>query len=241
VRRRPRPVDRRRVQGRICVFAGKRFQLNFMITRRLWKCPRCGRRWEIPAEVDPKGCPKCVPAACDSPSADLGKRDFQSFFAPFVREDSTSAQGRADRAVHDVEQPASERAFFIPLATESYALDAATAEEPVVFRKRKQRSQVPLVAVVACVAGCVLIVGLIVYQKTKGRTAAAIAIKTTVEGHLERPESAASPSMAGTRDGRTESAVGRDHKNPLGVGKGRPGTGPSEEDNDVAGETPSSP
>ena len=72
-----------------------------------------------------------------------------------------------------VEQPASEGDFFVPLSTESHGLDAAVAEEPVVLRKRKPRSEIPLGAVVACVAGCLVMVGLIVYQRTKGHAGAA--------------------------------------------------------------------
>lgn len=208
-----------------------------MSTRRIWKCPQCERRWDIPAGFEPKGCPRCVPAAADSPSADSRQRELPSFSAPVVGEGSSGAHRRADRTVHDVKQPASERDFFVPLPTESRGLDAAVAEEPVVFHKRKQRSEIPLGAVVACLAGCLLIVGLIVYQKTKGPTAAANAIKGRVAGQLERPGAAASPIAAGKPDGRMESAAGKDQKTHLGVGKALRGEIPSPEGSDVAGAT----
>jgi hypothetical protein len=217
-----------------------------MITRRLWKCPQCGRRWDIPAGFEPESCPKCVPAAADPSAVELAERDVRSFFAPFVaaasvREESTDARRRSERMVRQAEQPADDPGFFMPLAIESPGLDTATEEEPAVFRKRKQRSEIPLGAVVACVAGCVVIVGLIVYQKTKGPTGAAIAIKTAVEGKVERPGAAVSPNAAGKREGRTESAAGKDRKTQPAAGKERAGEVSAPEDGDDAGESVSSP
>ena len=201
-----------------------------MITRRLWKCPRCGRRWDIPAGFDPQSCPKCAPAASDSAasdsavpdslSADTGERDVRSFFAPFVVEASACARRPPHRPDRGAARPASEPAFFVPLATESHALHAAVAEEPDVFRKCKRRSETPFVAIVACVGGCLLMVGLIVYQKTKSHAGAANAVKGVVEGELNRPGVAGSPRVAGTRNGRTETTAAQEDRTQLGVDKG---------------------
>jgi hypothetical protein len=214
-----------------------------MVTRRLWKCPQCGRRWEIPTGYDPQSCPKCVraasdSAASDSPSADAGERDVRLSFAAFVVEDSVGARRPLDRTVREAEQPASERDFFVPLATASHALHAAVAEEPDVFRKRKRRSETPFVAIVACVGGCLLMVGLIVYQKTKSHAGAANAVKGAVEGQPERPGAAGSPLATGTRDGRTESPAAKDHKTQLRDGTGVRGTIPSQKGKGAAGVTP---
>jgi hypothetical protein len=206
-----------------------------MITRHLWKCPQCGRRWDIPAGFDPQSCPKCVPAAADSPSADAGERDLRSSSALFVGEDSTGARRPRARTVRDVEQPASQGDFFVPLSTESLGLDAAVAEEPVVLRKRKQRAEIPLGAVVACVAGCLVMVGLIVYQKTKGHAGAASAAKAVVEGQLERP------GAAGTRDGRKENTAAKDHNAQLGAGNARRRANPAPTDSDEEDATPPPP
>jgi hypothetical protein len=224
-----------------------------MVTRRLWKCPQCGRRWEIPAGYDPQSCPKCVRAASDSAasdsavsdsavsdslSADAGERDVRSSFAAFVGEDSTDTPRLSARTVRNVVQPASEQAFFVPLASEPHALHTAVAEESDVFRKRKRRSETPFVAIVACVGGCLLMVGLIVYQKTKSHAGAANAVKGVVQGQPERPGAAGSPLATGTRDGRTESPAAKDHKSQLGAGTGVRGGIPSRKGKDAAGATP---
>ncbi len=216
VNRRQQSEQRRNLR-----FRPREVSIEGMISRRLWKCPQCGRRWEIPAGSDPQCCPKCVPAAAESQSADSGERGVRSFFAAFVVEDATGARRPPKRTVRDAKQAASEPAFFVPLPTESNVLDATLAEEPDVFRKRKQRSRVPLVAVVACVAGCVLMVGLIVYQKTKGLTSAAIAVKAAVQGQPKRAGAAGSPIVAGTRDGRTESPAAQAQKTQLGAENAR--------------------
>ena len=133
----------------------------------------------------------------DSLSADMGECDVRSFFAPFVVE-ASAVQSPASPSTGSRRSTACERTgFFVPLATESHALHAAVAEEPDVFRKRKRRSETPFVAIVACVGGCLLMVGLIVYQKTKSHAGAANAVKGVVEGELNCPGVAGSPRVAG--------------------------------------------
>jgi hypothetical protein len=81
-------------------------------------------------------------------------------------------------------------------------------------------------------------VGLIVYQKTKGHAGAASAAKAVVEGQLERPGAAGSPMTAGTRDRRKENAAAKDHNAQLGAGNARRRANPAPTDSDEEDATP---
>jgi len=138
-----------------------------MVERRRWTCPRCSRRWDIPAGADPKECPKCAQTAPEPAAVDPGERDFQSFFSRLVGEASTGKNGthrHSDRPVREIERPPSEEPFFVPLPTESPVTHAVPMPTPV-GRKRKQRGRFPFAIATACVACFLLLAALLAYQK----------------------------------------------------------------------------
>jgi hypothetical protein len=68
-----------------------------MVVRQRWTCPRCGRKWDIPAGPQPVRCPKCAPQN-SGPKA-IGPQipaDGKAAFAPLPPE--LGAGSEADRS-----------------------------------------------------------------------------------------------------------------------------------------------
>jgi hypothetical protein len=163
-----------------------------MVERRRWQCPQCGRKWEIPIGHDPTGCPRCEHGTSESSAAEAGERDFQAFFSRFAVETSrrTSLSKPVDGAAREekAQSLAGAEPFFIPLSTESSDTHAAPMRNPLAGRRRKQRGGFPIAVAVACVASCLLLGGLIAYQKST--TKSAIANAPRVQNAAPKPGAA---------------------------------------------------
>jgi hypothetical protein len=173
-----------------------------MVTRRRWQCPKCGSRWDIPTGTDdPKECPKCEQRGESEPGGDYGQRDFEGFATRLSAESPRRGNSKPKpTGTTSRERPAVTAAvdepFFVSLPPDSPSAIVSPIGNSVVGRMRKQRSGLPLAIAATCAAGCLLLIGFVVVEGTKGHNTAAKAVQANgpSAGPLARAIEAVLPS-----------------------------------------------
>jgi hypothetical protein len=100
-----------------------------MVERRRWKCPNCGRTWDIPIGHNPQSCPKCMSREAQSPASTDPERQLQDFYTRPRSEPASSAWSpQTPTEPHQNQQPPRPEPFFIGLPHESPAGTSAPTQ-----------------------------------------------------------------------------------------------------------------
>jgi hypothetical protein len=157
-----------------------------MVHRKRWKCPNCGRFWDIPIGNDSSRCPKCKPPDPQTSAEDFGEREFQSFYSRFAVDSGESNQ--------ESKRPADAEPFFVPLPAIAPETRPKALFTRLLVRKRKKAHSFAFALTAALIVCCVGLITLFVLERPKPAERAAT-----------EPE--ATPEVPGSNVAKEESAI----------------------------------
>ena len=150
-----------------------------MVERQRWRCPKCGRRWDIPVGHNPTECPKCKQSASasaktvqTSPLAHAAVAEFEEFVQRFdASTQHTSGQKRPPSAdgqsEHSIERDvATNRSsirppadFFAPVSNQSLVAGPGSKPRPSGRYTRPMHQAIVTAAI--CIVGILAFGGLL--------------------------------------------------------------------------------